>query len=106
MGFGVTVKRVKDEVIVVYYGFPKRNSNKNDPVTIERSGSDELDAAIAELEKRGYELIKRGIRNDVNVEYQQSRSEYLTANLNSRRKQTLRPIDTVKQFAIMQRKKV
>lgn len=86
------------------YGFPKRDGNKNGPVTIERSNPNELDAAIAELEKRGFELIKRGMRNDVNVQYQQVRSEHLTANLGARRKKTLKPVDVVKEYAVMQRK--
>lgn len=88
------------------YGFPKKNSPKNGPVTIERIREDELEAAIADLEKRGYELVKKGVRNDVNVEYQQTRSDHLTANLNSRRKQLLQPIDSVKLYAIMKRKQV
>lgn len=88
----------------MYYGFPRKNSPKNGPVTIERSCPEELDVAIEELKIRGYELITRGIKNDVNVAYQQTRSDQLTANLNSRRKKILQPIDTVKSFAIMQRK--
>ena len=88
------------------YGFPKKNRNKNGPVTIERTREDELEAAIADLEKRGYELVKKGVQNEVNVEYQQTRTDHLTANLNSRRKQLLQPIDSVKLYAVMQRKQV
>lgn len=88
------------------YGFPKKNSSKNGPVTIERTQEYELGKAIAELEKRGYELVSKGVKNDVNVEYQQTRVDHLTANLNSRRKQLLNPIDSVKLYAIMKRKQV
>lgn len=88
------------------YGFPKKNSPKNGPVIIERTREDELEKAIAELEKRGYELVSKGVKNDVNVEYQQTRADHLTANFNSRRKQLLNPIDSVKLYAIMKRKQV
>jgi len=88
------------------YGFPKKNSPKNGPVTIERMRKDELEKAIAELEKRGYELVRKGVKNEIDVEYQQTRVDHLTANLNSRRKQLLNPIDTVKLYAIMKRKQV
>lgn len=88
------------------YGFPKKNSPKNGPVTIERTRNDELEKAIAELEKRGYELVIKGVKNEIDVEYQQTRVDHLTANLNSRRKQLLNPIDTVKLYAIMKRKQV
>lgn len=64
----------------------------------------DLDIAIGDLEKRGFELIKRGVYSDSNMSSQQSRTEHLTANVNSRRKQMLDPIDTVRVFAIMQRK--
>lgn len=88
------------------YGFPKKNSPKNGPVTIERTRKDELEKAIAELEKRGYELVRKGVKNEIDVEYQQTRVDHLTANLNSRRKQLLNPIDTVKLYAIMKRKQI
>lgn len=88
------------------YWFPKKNRPKNGHVTIERIREDELEVAIAELEKRGYELVKKGVKNEINIEHQQTRSDHLTANLNSRRKQILQPIDSVKLYAIMKRKQV
>lgn len=91
---------------VVMYWFPKRNANKDGKVTITRMNERDLNAAIADLEKRGFELVKRGVYSEGNMASQQLRTDHLTANLKSRRTQLLDPIDTVRVYAVMQREAV
>lgn len=83
--------------------FPKKNSDKNGPVRIERRTEVELEKAIIDLQKRSYELVSKGIINNQDNSYQQYRTDQLTANLRSNRKRTLDPVDAVRYFAVMKR---
>ena len=83
--------------------FPKKNADKNGPVTIGRRTEQELERAITDLEKRNYILISRGIKNYMDQSFQQKRTDRLTANLRANRPRLLDPVDAVKYYAIMQK---
>lgn len=42
-----------------------RNENKNAPITIQRKNEKELQVAIADLEERGFELVRVGVYLDL-----------------------------------------
>lgn len=82
------------------------NKNKNNPIQIQRRDPDELNVAIEELEKRGYQLIRRGFIENKDIGYDSSRTDFLTKNAFSSRRRLLDPVDTIKYYAIMKKEKI
>ena len=82
--------------------FPGKNRSKNSPVIIRRRTEKELQVAIAELEKRGYTLIRRGVDSQCDQGAAFKRTEQLTVNLGSPGK-TLNAYDNVQLMAVMKK---
>ena len=78
-----------------------RNENKNAPITIQRKNEKELQVAIADLEERGFELVRVGVylNEKKNFEYKQSSLQCFNKSVFAG------TVSFPKHFAVLKRKK-
>lgn len=78
-----------------------RNENKNAPITIQRKNEKELQVAIADLEERGFELVRVGVYLDEKKGFECKQSSLQRFNKNV----FAGTVSFPKHFAVLKRKK-